>query len=249
MTPKHDYLKSPQRFSLLLMKNPISFFKLLLIVILFLCFSNAIAQHKSNRALTYGGGGSGAVNFSDGWGVAVGTGAEIPTGSFNYTFKSAINFNASIYRFLGPFTVSINAGYTNFRPHEYFISETDEASGVTANTYYADMPVISAYAGAAYNIDIADNFRVYGGANLGLYFTDFAVGYEIDGTDPFVYDKWSHSLYYAPKVGIAFPLTPKLGINIESKYNFFSQKLTLGEASGSTNWNSFSLGAQLVFKF
>ncbi|SDG14302.1 hypothetical protein [Mucilaginibacter gossypii] len=208
-----------------------------------------MAQHHSSRALTYGGGGSGAVNFSDGWGIAAGTGVDIPQGNFNYTFKPANSFNASVYRFLGPFTANLSVGYMNFKPDEYLISEEVEGTGSTANTYYADMPVIAAYGGAAYNIDIADNFRVYGGVNLGVYFTDFAVGYEIDGVDPFVYDKWSQSLYYAPKVGVIFPITPKLGVSIESKYNFFSQKLTLGDVSAKQNWNSLSLGAELVFKF
>ncbi|MDB5150088.1 MAG: hypothetical protein JWQ57_4108 [Mucilaginibacter sp.] len=249
MNPKHHYLKSPLRVCRLLMKKSNTCFNLFLIVILFSCFNVATAQRRSNRALTYGGGGSGAVNFTDGWGVAVGTGIDIPQGSFNYTFKPAVNFNASIYRFLGPFTANLSVGYMNFKPDQYAISETIEGSETATNTYYADMPVIAAYGGAAYNIDVADNFRVYGGVNLGVYFTDFAVAYEIDGIDPFVYDKWSQSLYYAPKVGVIFPVTPKLGISIESKYNFFSQKLTLGDASGSTNWNSLSLGAELVFKF
>ncbi|UOE51430.1 hypothetical protein MTO98_10110 [Mucilaginibacter sp. SMC90] len=231
------------------MKKTTFCFTLFLIGILF-CGSNAaLAQHHSTRALTYGGGGSGAVNFSDGWGAAIGTGIEIPQGDFNYAFKPSINFNASVYRFLGPFTASLNLGYTNFKPDEYFISEAVEGSDSNVNTYYADMPVISAYGGLAYNIDVADNFRVYGGVNLGLYFTEFAVAYEIDDANSFVYDKWSQSLYYAPKVGIIFPVTPKLGISIESKYNFFSQKLTLGEASAKQNWSALSLGAQLVFKF
>jgi hypothetical protein len=249
MNLKHHYLKSPLRVCHPLMEKSNTCFKLFLIAILFCCFNVATAQRRSNRALTYGGGGSGAVNFTDGWGVAVGTGIDIPQGSFNYTFKPAANFNASVYRFLGPFTANLSIGYMNFKPDQYAISETIEGSETTTNTYYADMPVIAAYGGAAYNIDIADNFRVYGGVNLGVYFTDFAVAYEIDGIDPFVYDKWSQSLYYAPKVGVIFPVTPKLGFSIESKYNFFSQKLTLGDASGSTNWNSLSLGAELVFKF
>lgn len=249
MNPKHYYLTSPCRAYLLLMKKSAICFRLFLIVILFCCFNAAMAQHHSSRALTYGGGGSGAVNFSDGWGIAAGTGVDIPQGNFNYTFKPAINFNASVYRFLGPFTANLSLGYMNFKPDEYLISEEVEGTGSTANTYYADMPVIAAYGGAAYNIDVADNFRVYGGVNLGVYFTDFAVGYEIDGIEPFVYDKWSQSLYYAPKVGVIFPITPKLGISIESKYNFFSQKLTLGDVSGKQNWNSLSLGAELVFKF
>jgi hypothetical protein len=213
MNPKHHYLKSPLRVCHPLMEKSNTCFKLFLIAILFCCFNVATAQRRSNRALTYGGGGSGAVNFTDGWGVAVGTGIDIPQGSFNYTFKPAANFNASVYRFLGPFTANLSIGYMNFKPDQYAISETIE------------------------------------GVNLGVYFTDFAVAYEIDGIDPFVYDKWSQSLYYAPKVGVIFPVTPKLGFSIESKYNFFSQKLTLGDASGSTNWNSLSLGAELVFKF
>ena len=250
MNLKHHYcLKSHCRVYYFSMKKSNIRFKLFLIVILFCCFNAATAQRRSSRALTYGGGGNGAVNFSDGWGVAAGNGVDIPQGNFNYTFKPAINFNASVYRFLGPFTASASIGYMNFKPDEYFISETVEGTGTTANTYYADMPVIALYGGAAYNIDIADSFRVYGGVNLGVYFTDFAVAYEIDGVDPFVYDKWSQSLYYAPKVGVIFPVTPKLGISIESKYNFFSQKLTLGDASASTNWNSLSIGAELVFKF
>ncbi len=249
MTPKHNYLNAPCRAYFLPMKKSNICFKLFLIIILFYCSNTAMAQHHSSRALTYGGGGSGAVNFSDGWGIAAGTGVDIPQGNFNYTFKPSINFNTSVYRFLGPFTASLSLGYTNYKPHEYFISETVDGSNSNVNTYYADMPVISAYAGAAYNIDVADNFRVYGGVNLGLYFTDFAVAYEIDGADTYVYDKWSQSLYYAPKVGVIFPVTPKLGISIESKYNFFSQKLTLGDVSAKQNWNSLSLGAELVFKF
>jgi hypothetical protein len=249
MIPKHNCLNFPCKVYYLPMKNFSTCFKLFFIVIM-LCFvDEAVAQRRSTRALTYGGGGSGAVNFSDGWGASLGTGVDIPQGGFNDTFKPAINFNANLYRFLGPFTASLSVGYMNFKPDAYFLSETVESTGANANTYYADMPVISAYAGAAYNIDIADNFRVYGGVNLGVYFTDFAVAYEIDGFDPFIYDKWSQSLYYAPKVGVIFPITPKLGVSIESKYNFFSQKITLGGASASTNWNSLSLGAELVFKF
>ncbi|AYL96383.1 hypothetical protein [Mucilaginibacter celer] len=206
-----------------------------------------MAQHRSTRGLTYGGGGNGATNFSDGWGVAFGTGVDVPQGEFNSFFKPAINVNTSIYRFLGPLTVDFNVGYRNFQPDEPVV----EGDGITQKN--TNMPAFSASFGVVYNIDIADNFRVYGGVNTGAYFTNFGLAYVFDnGLDPIVFDGYKTSLYYAPKAGISFPLTTRLGINIESKYNFYTQKAesqTDPSDSRSANWNSFTIGAELVIKF
>lgn len=210
------------------------------------CFNPAVAQHRSSRALTYGGGGNGATNFSDGWAVSVGTGVDVPQGDLNSIFKPAININTGVYRFLGPFTANFNVGYRSFRPDEAIV--TQEAG----STIYADMSAFSIHGGLAYNIDLTDDFRVYGGVNLGAYITQFGVAFIYD--DPsyaYVFQKWKTSLYYAPKVGMSFPVTNHLGFNIESKYNFFSQKVDFEEGNGSAklNWNSFTLGAELVLKF
>lgn len=242
MSPKHSYPNRVGKTSAFLNKSGF-YRKFFFIVLAFYCFNTATAQHRSSKALTYGGGGNGAANFTDGWGVAVGTGVDVPHGDFNSYFKPAINVNAGVYKFLGPLTFNVNAGYRNFKPDEDSYSE----DGLTI--IYTNMPVFSAGFGAAYNVDIADNFRAYGGVDLGAYFTDFGLAYVYDNGNLIIFDGWKTSLHYAPKVGISFPLTPKLGINVESKYNFYTQKSDSGNYHLSGSWNSFTLGAELVFKF
>ncbi|MEO3408024.1 hypothetical protein AAFN85_29170 [Mucilaginibacter sp. CAU 1740] len=213
------------------------------------CFDTAIAQHRSNRALTYGGGGSGAVNFTDGWAIGVGAAYDVPRGSIQDFYKAAPNFNLSVYHFMDNWTTSVSLGYHAYQPKDALIAITDDDDNLLGSYRLSKFSVYSLYASEVYNFDVSDNFRVFAGANAGAYYIhQNAWAYDADGNEAGGSSASVQTLYLAPKVGIIFPLSSSVGLSLEGKYNFFTPS-GYHDVNDVTVYKSYSLGAQFVFKF
>lgn len=227
-----------------------SCFKLLFAFVLISCFSTVMAQRRSHAALTYGGGGNGGTNFNDGWAIGFGTAYDVPQGNLSYSYKPTINFNTSVYRYFGAITTSASLGYHSYKPKEDAFYEYNDDGSLSYTSTLSNFRVFSFYLGAAYNIDVADNFRVYGGVNIGAYYTHYAISYDVTGYESGSSTLSQQEAYLAPKLGIIFPLSSSVGISMESKYNFFSPTGNSNQdASVGTVFRSFSAGAELVIKF
>lgn len=249
MNPNHNYLNYSGKVYPHILKQSKLFRYLFLIIILLCCFDAAMAQHRSNRALTFGGGGNGAVNFTDGWALGVGTAIDIPRGSIQDFYKSAPDFNLSVYRFVDNWTASVSLGYHAYQPKDAVIAITDDDNNLLGTYRLSKFSVYSIYAGGAYNFDVTDNLRVYGGFNVGAYYLhQQAWAYDADGNDAGGSSSTVETLYLAPKLGLIFPLSSSLGLSFEGKYNFFTPT-GYHDINDVAVYKSFAIGAQLIFKF
>lgn len=203
-----------------------------LIFLISLVTISAQAQRRSSAALTYGGGGSYGSANEDGWGIAIGGGYEMPTGDLGTTFKGAPVFSISAIHNWGNFTFNTTIGYASFRPKldTTFIYYDGQEAGYIKYGHYSSFEI---YAGAAYNIAVADNAKFYFGFDAGSYYNhldvssgDTYTGYTVD--DETVSSGDQSAGYIAPKIGVKFVIGSNLLFGFEGKYNFM-----LASESGS----------------
>lgn len=233
-------------------KSSKTYLKLALTVTFICLVGTVMAQRRSSRGLTYGGGGNGAANFDSGYAFSIGAAYDAPLGDFGQSYKPAINYNIGLQRYFDDFTVGLTLGYHSYKPKDLIFDDTsDDEGGVlddgTGGFTFKNFSVYSAYLSGAYNINLADDFRVYLGANLGTYYTHTAFVIA-DETGETTYTTNQQQLYAAPKLGVTFPVSSSLGISIETKYNvFFAGSSADGSGFGSSV-KSFSGGVSLNFK-
>lgn len=205
----------------------------------------AEAQHRHDAWATYGGGWSGGSDAE--YGISVGAGYDVPSGDLSQTYKAAPAFDLNVVRYVGNFTFNTGLGYHAYKAKQPSFAY-DDGMGDTTTASYGNYTVVSIYAGAAYNVIFGEGSRLYFGLNMGTYFTHYSfnitsqsysddenVGYE--------------NLYLAPKIGLEFPLSGKISLGLEAKYNFFTP-------AGNTNddpnvghvYKTYAAGAALIFK-
>ncbi len=175
---------------------------------LFICFAISIFFATTAKA-----------QYDVKYAIAIGTDYDAPVGNFSYTFKPATNCNLSFTGNSGNITGSVNFGYHNYKTKQdtfyYQVSDTEYG-----RVHYQNFPVYSFYLGWVYNLELTEKLKVYGGINLGLYYTHFVFQARdfIGGSNT---DLHEEDVYFAPRLGFSYPLTENVGIGIESKYNFF----------------------------
>lgn len=223
---------------------------------MFACFvGTATAQRRSSAALTYGGGGTGGSNFESGYAISLGIGYNAPLNYLKDLYKPAIAYHLGLARFMDKFTVSVNLGYHAYKgkddPFGLISAEVDDEPVPTQNTKFVlpDYKVYSGYASIVYNIDLAEAARLYGGVNLGGYYTynyDFYV--RGDGTLG-TYGHHVKNFYVAPRLGVIFGLTEHIGLSLESTYNFFTplEKSPSGISTGF--YTAVAAQAAIIYKF
>ncbi|MDR6944669.1 hypothetical protein [Mucilaginibacter pocheonensis] len=225
--------------------SPVPYYLKALFIIICTCIcSISIAQRRSHAALTYGGGGGGS-NFDSGYGVMLGMAYDAPLGNLKGVYKPAVDFNLGVARFMDKFTVSFTLGYHAYKPKND-TTNTDEVENT--NVVYSNYKVYSAYAGIIYNLNLSESARLYGGANLGLYYTHYAYTF-VANNDSFIADLQQQNFYMAPRLGIIFALTNTIGLSFESKYNFFSPIGKSETESSGTFYTSVAGQAALTYKF
>ncbi len=230
-------------------------------VLVITCFAllttiTANAQHRQRDALTYGGGSNGSPS-EDGWGIAFGGGYEVPTGDMAASFKGAPVFHISAVHNLGDFTFTATIGYASFKPKQdtSFVYVDNEQVGYIKYGNYSSLQI---YAGVAYNIAIADQAKLYIGADFGSYYNFLSVS--AGSTDPSSGEDVSATSssqsagYIAPKLGINFILSSNVLLGIEGKYNYqLTSESGTGDAFDSGYktdvTKTYTIGASLTFLF
>jgi len=187
-------------------------------------------------------------NSDSNYGISIGTDYDTPIGNLGYTFKPALNYNVNLFKHSGDFTASVSIGYHVYKPKQdtfyYAATATDFGTAV-----YQNFTVVSFYLGGTYDYPVTDQFKIYGGVNLGLYNTHLAfhsVDFLVDDTE----DLHEQDLYFAPRLGFTYMFDDNVGIGLEGKYNFFAPtgKKQFDDRIG-TLYNSWSAGIRLTYNF
>ncbi|MEO3404408.1 hypothetical protein AAFN85_10920 [Mucilaginibacter sp. CAU 1740] len=182
-------------------------------------------------------------------GIGLNLAFDAPVGNLQYTYKPAINYNLSYYRFFDHATATVGIGYRTYKPKQdvFYYAVGDNDYGTIS---YSDFRSYIAYLGAAYNIDITDGVKAFGGFNLGCYITKF----RFHSADAFVNSDeqidGEQEAYFAPKLGASIDIGDNLQLNFEGAYSIFAP-------TGKREWNhrvgtiysSFNIGSGIVFKF
>jgi hypothetical protein len=229
-------------------KRAASYLKTVFILMFVCCFGTAMAQHRSHEALTYGGG-SGGSNFDSGYGITFGAGIDAPLGNLKSIYKPAVDYSLGVTHFMGNFTVSLNLGYHNYKPKDDVVSQTDIAVDDVPVTIFSNYKVYSGYAGIAYNVDLSENARLYGGANIGGYHTHYAYLLVDPNGDYVSANLRNINFYIAPRLGVMFAATNHVGISLEAKYNFFAPLKESESQSSGTFYTAVAGLAGVTYRF
>jgi hypothetical protein len=197
------------------MLRKIPFTALAIIILVISINSSVQAQHHNYSGLTYGGGGNGGGTD---WGISISGGYDVPLGDMGATFKAAPTFAIGVKHNFGNFTFNVNIGLVSYKP-KLDTSYVDPADHTAGYVKYDNFSSIEYYAGAAYNIAIADQAKFYFGLDIGSYYNYYSyVSYDGFGYDSA--DTYDDESYIAPKLGINFLVSDNLSLGIEGKYNF-----------------------------
>jgi hypothetical protein len=151
-------------------------------------------------------------------------------------------------RHSGDFTMNLSLGYHNYKPKQdtfYYQATATEYGKVS----YQNFPVYSFYLGLTYNFPVSDQLKIYGGFNLGAYYTHFvfrATDFAVDDNE----DLHEEDVYLAPRIGVAYMINNNIGIGLEGKYNLFAPTgdKRYNDRVG-TLYNSYSVGVRLIYNF
>lgn len=226
-------------------KFPVKFLPLFVFISIIMSALEASAQHRHDAWATFGGGGGG---FSDsGYGLLFGAGYDVPAGDLGQTYKAAPAFDLAVVRYTGNFTFSTGLGYHAYQPKQA-TSTYNDGMGDTSSASYSNYTVISLYVGAAYNVMLGESSKLYFGLNMGTYFTHYSVNSSSAVLDLSA-DVSYENLYLAPRIGFEFPLSNRLSLGVEAKYNFFTPA---GNTEDDPNvghvYKTYAAGAALIFK-
>lgn len=198
---------------------------------------------KANAQNIYGGG-----DYEETFGVGINADYDMPVGNLKYTYKSAPAYGGSVYMYQEDFTYSISVNFREYKPKQdvfyYLVNDNDYGTAT-----YSSFKTTMAYFGAAYNLPITDEFRVYGGINMGFYFSKFksrSVDAFVDSSE----DINEKEGYGAPKLGLNLSLNDHVLVSVQGSYNFFAP---LGRSDYNsrvgTLYTSLSTGAALIYRF
>lgn len=215
----------------------------LLMLICFILFSalTANAQRHASDALTYGGGGNGDPD-PNAWGLSLSGGYESLTGDAGSGFKGAPVFSLSITRNWNNFTFNGTVGYASHKPKldtSFIFVNSTEVGYVKLSNFNT----LQFYAGAAYNIAVADAANFYIGANVGAYNNSLSYSSASEFSPTVTSDKFSGTqLFFAPKLGLNFVISPHVTFSVEGKYNIISSSSTKTSAQADSTY-TYSIGA------
>ena len=230
--------------------------KKILFILFIVIFYNAQAQHtpihiNNNAPHTYRGRDTSGISLEDfdqGAAVSVSADYDVPIARFAYVFKPAIAYTLHLKTFHDNFIYNYSIGYEVFKPKvdTFYYRVNDTGFGTQT---FQNFTSVSAYIGVAYNIRATKRFWIYGGLNMGAYFThyvDHSVDQFVDSSEDF----HEEDLYIAPKIGITYVLSTNVLLSYESKYNLFAP---LGQTSDNgrvgTLYNTIGNGISITFKF
>ncbi|MCC8408449.1 hypothetical protein LJ707_05870 [Mucilaginibacter sp. UR6-1] len=229
------------------------------IILICLCCDTASAQRRSNRGLNYDGdppgfgGGSGNGGDEGGeWGVALQAGFDSPRGELGASYKGAPLVGISILKYYKSFTFGITLSRHSYKPAVDDIGvEIDmgdmgsynQIIKLTSNRF------TGFYAGAAYNIGLAQGFKCYGGVNFGGMTSTY--GLSVTGTEGNYLESYTDKYaYFAPKLGVEAAVGGGFSIGVEGKYNIFMVGSTNSRTGGDFRSEKSVAGvATLTYSF
>lgn len=163
-------------------------------------------------------------------GAEVQIGVGLPMGSFGDAFKTGFGGQGTFLYSLNPdITLTGAIGYYSFTNKDY------------SDASYSTVPVL---VGARYALG-KGSFAPYAGAELGIHFGSFKVvtpaidygfGYTSSGG---TFTSSSSDFGFSPMVGFMMPLTPKLNLDVNLKYNIIST------SGSSTSFLGINAGVQM----
>jgi len=218
------------------------FKSLVLTLVILSAFSVAHAQHRQSDALTYGGGGSGYPD-PNGWGITVSGGYDATTTDMRSVYGGAPTFSIGVVKSLNDFTFNVSIGHVSYKPKvdTSFIYADNTTVGYV---HYGNFSSLEFYVGAAYNVEIADQAKLYFGLNLGSYANSFTFDENtVDGN--FSASSSSKAICVAPKIGINFIISSHWSFAIEGRYNIESG----GSSSSSTSNEDVSYSISSIKTF
>jgi hypothetical protein len=204
-------------------KKSVKLFALTAIILVMHATVNA--QSRYNPSLSYGGDGA-----SYDWGISLSGGYDAPTGDLATTYKWAPDFAVSVLHNYGDFTFNATIGYVSYKPKldTFYYDNTDPGAGYVK---YSNFRALQFYVGAAYNIALTEQAKLYVGVNLGSYYTHFSFNANDGLGDEYVGDETVGQSYIAPKLGFNFLLNDNVTLGLEAKYNFL---LSSSSGTGDT---------------
>jgi hypothetical protein len=175
---------------------------------------------RNNDGLTYGdsnGGNGGGGDRT--WGLSFSAGYDMPQGDMSQSFKAAPTFSLSYLNYYGDFTFNATIGYTSYKPK---FDTVDFVDGDPTQGYlqYGSYNSFQLYAGAAYNVAISDNAKVYFGLDFGNYFNSFNYTLNDGQGNTSTYNTVYSQQFIAPKIGVDVMVSDNLSLGLEAKYNF-----------------------------
>jgi hypothetical protein len=170
--------------------------------------------------------------------LSVKIGNEIPMGELKWVYKNApsisVSYSSLKYRRKVTQSFGVGLGFLQFKPKEsffYYLLNDKEYGTVS----YSNYNVFQLFVPIRIDFLLSDKFELFGGLDFGYYYVFF----EVEDKNKYIDE---HSVTsdgkgsLAPKCGINYNLSPKIGINLQAKYNAY---FSLGTSdAGSTNYNS-----------
>ncbi len=175
---------------------------------------------RNNQGLTYGdsNGGNGG-NGDRSWALSLSAGYDLPQGDMSQSFKAAPTFSFSYLNYYNNFTFNASIGYVSYKAKvdtAYFVGN-DPTQGYLQ---YGSYNSLETYVGAAYNVPIADNAKVYFGLDFGNYINFFNFSSNDGEGNTSTYNTTYSQQFIAPKLGVDVMVSDNLSLGLEAKYNF-----------------------------
>jgi len=173
---------------------------------------------RSNGGLTYGSD-NGSGNGDRSWALSLSAGYDVPQGDMSQSFKAAPTFSFSYLNNYNNFTFNATIGYVSYKPKfdtTYFVGN-DPTQGYLQ---YGSFNSLEIYTGAAYNVPISNNAKLYFGLDIGNYFNFFNYTTNDGQGNTSTYSSAYSQQFIAPKLGVDVMVSDNLSLGLEAKYNF-----------------------------
>ncbi|GAA4317199.1 hypothetical protein GCM10023149_14640 [Mucilaginibacter gynuensis] len=208
--------------------------------LLCLCFTICCSQNAQcqNAGIEYEPvGGYNAFNQGKGIALVLQYGADIPLDNLSVNYRSTSTYGIGVLKKLDDFTVNFNINY-----HAYPIKWSSR--GMAKNTF----EVMGFYFGGAYDKLLSNNFKLYGGLDLGGWIKRFDD--LVDTSTDCGCETNNANYYFAPKTGFTYLMNNRIGLGLEAKYNLLltGHDYVTGENGGKL-FNSFATSVMISYHF
>lgn len=188
------------------------------------------------------------------WGVQVGVDYDTPLKKLSEVYKPATTFNVSAIQMDDNSSLEFTLGFINFQPKaEQFYYSTDAGINDGIATF-SNFKITSAYIGWQHYFRLHEYISLAAGFNFGAYFSKQESTY-VDNRFNSTNNIENTNVYFAPKTGICFNLTPSLLLNLQARYNLFAPTgkrddlMPMFNSDLGTVYQSWSTGISIAYLF